>query len=117
MPPIEKADDSRREEAYLRHGPFRRKLDRIRGGTAHLTFLPAVCAPCAAFAAFALTVVLRSKTNGYLFSAPVIVPVPALLIYFPVSFIRAVSRMDRKVLKRYLGAAVIRPDHLDKEQS
>ena len=113
LPPIEAADRDRWKEAYLRHGPFRRKLDRIRGGLAYLVLILTVCIPCAAIAVTALAVVIGSHTTGSLVAAVIVILMLSLFIFLPVRYLRAVSRMDKKTLDWYFRPAVIRADPLE----
>lgn len=115
LPPIEAADRDRWKEAYLRHGPFRRKLDRIRGGLAYLVLILAISIPCAAIAvtALAVAVAIGSHTTGSLVAAVIVILMLSLFIFLPVRYIRAVSCLDKKTLDWYFRPAVIRADPLE----
>ncbi len=95
-------------EKYLRHGPFRRKLDRISGGRTALV-LSLILGPFLAVIGIFGLLTVRPTSPRDVFALVCSGAFALLGIIFPILYLYGVIRMDRKILRFYISGT-IRPD-------
>ena len=89
-------------ENYRRHGPFRRKLDRIPGGMTHLIVLLAGGSAMAGLALYGLLTIDARDTLGYIGGICLLL----CGLFLPLLYIQAVSTMDKKLLRVFVRGRI-----------